>query len=86
VRGLVLVVVVGLLALASGPTAVSATQLGPRAKALALIIAKPKLCGEVHSTIRKYGYEEAALGFELAFAEEPAYGTPAVFRWVVKLC
>jgi hypothetical protein len=79
-------VVVGLLALAGGSAAVSATQLGPRAKALALIIAKPKLCGEVHSTIRKYGYEEGASGFELAFAEEPAYATPAVFRWVVKLC
>ena len=85
-RRLVLaVMVVGLLALAGGSTA-SAEHLSPKAKALVLIIAKPKLCGEVHSTIHEYGYEVAEAGFELAYANHPAYATPRVFRWLVKEC
>jgi hypothetical protein len=78
-------VVAGLLALAGG-SAASAESLSPRARAVVLIVAKPDLCGEVHSTVRKYGYEAALAGFELAFAEHPAYATPRVFRWVVKEC
>jgi hypothetical protein len=64
----------------------SATHFTPKERALILIIAKPELCREVKATIRKYGYEAAEAGFELAFAERPAYATPAVFHWVVKLC
>lgn len=85
-RRLVLVfAAVGLLAFAGVPAA-QAEHLGARAKALVLIIAKPKLCHEVHSTIHKYGYEVALTGFELAYSEHPAYATPRVFRWVVKEC
>jgi hypothetical protein len=79
------VAVLGVLAFASAPTA-SAENLGPRAKAVVLIVAQPELCEEVHSTIRKYGYEMALAGFELAYAEHQAYATPRVFRWVVKEC
>jgi hypothetical protein len=78
-------VVVGLLALAGG-SAAQAEHLSPEARAIVLIVAKPRLCGEVHSSIGKYGYEVAQAGFELAFAEHPAYSTPAVFRWVLKEC
>jgi hypothetical protein len=86
-RRLVLaVMVVGLLALAGGSTASAAEHLSPKAKALVLIIAKPKLCGEVHSTIPEYGYEVAEGGFELAYANHPAYATPRVFWWLVKEC
>jgi hypothetical protein len=58
-RRLVLAVaVVGMLAFA-GLSTVSAETLGPKAKALVLIVAKPKPCDEVHSTIHKYGYQVA---------------------------
>jgi hypothetical protein len=77
--------VLGVLALAGAPSA-PAEHLSPRARALGLIIAKPKLCDEVHSTIHEYGYEVAEAGFEVAYANHPAYATPRVFRWVVKEC
>jgi len=76
--------VVGLLALAGGSTAQAREHFGPKEKAVIMIVAKPKLCDEIHSTLRKYGYEIALAGFEVAYAEHPAYATPNVFRWVVK--
>jgi hypothetical protein len=84
-RLVVVLTVVGALAFA-GASGASAEHLSAKARALVLIIAKPKLCHEVHSTIHKYGYEVAEAGFELAYAEHPAYATPRVFRWVVRQC
>lgn len=85
-RRLVLAVaVVGLLAFAGTPAA-SAEHLSAKARAVVLIVAQPKLCDEVHHSIHKYGYEVALAGFELAYANHPAYATPKVFRWVVREC
>lgn len=78
--------VVALLALAGGATAQAKEYFGPKEKAVILIVANPKLCDEIHSTLHKYGYEMALAGFELVYAEHPAYATPNVFRWVVKEC
>jgi hypothetical protein len=78
--------VVALLALAGGSAAQAKEHFGPHEKAVILIVAKPKLCEEIHSTLHEYGYELALAGFELTFSEHPAYATANVFRWVVKEC
>jgi hypothetical protein len=77
-------VVVGLLALASGPA--SAEGLSPKARAQLIIVGEPSICPEILSSIREYGYETAYAAFEVIFAGHSRYANPRVFYWVVKEC